>query len=288
MKDFTKPLKTYAKEQGADLIGIAPIERFKGISPEHHPSSIFPEAKSVIVVGRRITRGTLRGIEEGTQFDLYWMYGYNWLEDRFLAMVTFKTSEFLEDHRWEAVPLQNLPPQIPAMGIPVKKGHPAPNVLVDFDDTAVRAGLGEIGYCKIFLSPEFGPRQRFQIILTDAELEPDPVFNGEICDRSKKHREFCPLGAIGTGKEVDICEKKMLIADIDYKKCSNCKNGAVENRCHPSGNPDRLGAVCVRSCLEYLEKNNKLKSKFKNPFRKRTAWKVKGDMKILEEGSDIE
>jgi len=276
MEKFSKKVKRFAKESGADLVGIANIERFKYVSAQHNPISIFPEAKSVIVIGRRITRGTLRGVEEGTQFSIYGIYGYDWLDNRFLAMTTFKVAEFLEDNKWEAIPLPNLPPQIPSMGIAVKPNQPEPNVMIDFDDAAVRAGLGEIGYCGVLLTPEFGPRQRFQLILTDAELEPDPLLQEEICDRCMECIKNCPLNAINPKKEKEIiiCGKKMKIAEIDYTKCASCKNGATSNRYHPTGNPDRLAAICVRSCMDHLEKTNKLKNKFQNPFRKRPVWKI--------------
>jgi len=274
--DLTIKLKRRAKELNVDLIGIASIDRFKEVPPYRHPASIFPEVKSVIVVGKRITRGTLRGVEEGTQFSIYRLYGYSWLEDRFLAYVTYELTRFLEDNGWEAVPLPGLPPEIPPMGIPTRKRQPPPNVLIDPVDAAVRAGLGEIGYCNILLTPEFGPLQRVQIILTDADLKPDPIQKQRLCDEKcpKICAKFCPLGAIHIGKEreVIICGKRMVIAEIDYSKCKICKNGALPNRAHPLANPDRLAALCVRSCLDYLERTGKLKRKFHSTFRKRPPW----------------
>ena len=269
-------IKEFAKEAGADLLGIANIERFKDVPAQHNPTSIFPEAKSVIVIGRRITRGSLRGVEEGTQFQNYAIYGYDWLENRFLAMTTFKVAEFLEDNRQEAVPLPNLPSRIPPMGIATRPNQPKPNVMVDFDDAAVRAGIGEIGYCGILLTPEFGPRQRFQMILTDAKLEPNSILKEKICDRCMECVKNCPLDAINSTKEkeIDICGKRMLVAEIDYEKCASCKNGACPNRYYPSANPDRLAAICVRSCIDHLEKTNKLKNKFQSSFRKRAPWKI--------------
>jgi len=290
MDKFTKEFSEYAKSVGCDLLGIAPIERFKGIKPENHPSSIFPEAKSVIVVGKRITRGSLRGVEEGTQFNTYHLYGYTWLEDRFLSVTSLKLAEYLEDNKWEAVPMFNLPTEISPMGISVRPGNPPPNVLVDFDDAAVRAGLGEIGYLRTFVSPEFGARQRFFMILTDAPLTPTPVSSESICDRSKEFKKYCPLGAIDSNKEevVEIAGKKMKVASIDFRKCCECKNGAVANRRHPSGSPDRLAAVCMRSYMVHLEKKGTLKNRFANPFRTRPAWEVLHDRTIIEAGSDIE
>jgi len=274
MKEFTNELKAFARERGADLVGIADIDRFDGLSKERHPRTIFPEAKSVVVIGRRITRGTLRGVEEGTQLSNYQLFGYSWLNDRFTALTTYETVEFLENNGWESVPLPSLPVQTPPMGISVRENQPPPNVMLDFDDAAVRAGLGEIGYCGVFLSPEFGPRQRFQLILTDAELEPDPILTDPICDRDMACVETCPLSAINTENETElnICGKKMVVAEVDFSKCRECKNGARPNIYHSSGNPDRLAAICVRSCIDYLERTEKLTKSFHNPFRKRPVW----------------
>lgn len=270
-------LKKFAKEVGVDLSGVADIGRFESVSPEHNPKSIFPETKSIIVIGNRITRGTLRGVEEGTQFDIYSLYGRDWLNNRILAMATFRVAEFLEDNGWEAVPLPNLPPEIPSLGIPVRANQPPPNVMINFDDAAVRAGLGEIGYCGIFLTPQFGPRQRFQIILTSLELKPDPILQDKVCDYSDGHwKNFCPLKAISSENEkiINICGKKMKIANIDYEKCKICKNGTYVNPYHLSGKPDRLAAICIRSCIQHLEEKKRIKSIFRNPFRKRAPWKI--------------
>ena len=62
----TTELKAAAREAGADLVGVADIGRFDGIDPAHHPASIYPEARSVIVLGKRVVRGCLRGVEEGS------------------------------------------------------------------------------------------------------------------------------------------------------------------------------------------------------------------------------
>lgn len=279
-----KELNEYAKSVGADLLGIASIDRFNEVDKDKHPCTIFPETKSVIMVGKRITRGTLRGIEEGTQFDIYRVYGRDWLVNRILAMTTFQIAEFIEDNGWEAVPVPNLPSEVPPVGISVQPGQVAPNVMLDFNDAAVRAGLGEIGYLNILLTPEFGPLQRLQMILTSLELEADSINKAQICDNSQNHIDFCPLDAINSEdeQELDICGEKMKVAGIDYKKCESCENGAFPNPFHPAGKPDRLGAICVRNCLDYLEKNNKLKKEFKNPFRKKPAWQIVPERKIVQ------
>lgn len=272
-----KKVEDFAKSAGADLFAVANIERFDELPGEKHPRAVFPEVKSVVMLGRRIPRGSLRGVEEGTQFGGYNKFGLHWLDNRFLPMTTFSVAEFLEDAGWEAVPLQNLPKEIPPMGVSVVEGKPEPNVMLDFDDAAVRAGIGEFGYCGVLITPRFGPRQRFQMILTDAEIEPDEILKEPVCPGAGKCEGFCPLGAYGESETIRICGKEMNIARIDYKKCSGCRNGAKSNPYHPAGKPDRLAAVCIRSCVDFLENNKLIENNFENTFRKRDIWCLRNE-----------
>ncbi len=285
MTDFTHEFREHARSAGVDLLGIAPVDRFDGLAKEKHPCSIFPETRSVIVVGKRVTRGALRGVEEGTQFDLYQKFGRDYLNNRTLAMCTFRCAEFLEDRGWEAVPLPNLPPQVPPLGVPVRPGQAAPNVMLDFDDAAVRAGVGEIGLCGLLLTPQFGPRQRIQLVLTEAELEPDALLREPVCDRCIEQRRVCPLDAIDPANTsaFSICGKEMPVARIDDAKCRDCKNGAFPNPWHSSGKPDRMAALCTRSCIQHLEKTGRIRNTFRNPFRTRDPWAVVTVEKVIEE-----
>ena len=102
-----KEVKDYAKSKGADLIGIAPMERLAYLPAENNPISIFPEVKSVIVVGRRILRGALRGIEEGTNFgSTYHCFGAHYLEGQFLSKTVYDITSFLESNGIESVPMK--------------------------------------------------------------------------------------------------------------------------------------------------------------------------------------
>jgi epoxyqueuosine reductase QueG len=280
---FTQQFKAHARSVGADLLGIAPIARFDELPAGKRPTAIFPDARSVVVVGKRIARGALRGVEEGTQFELYQLFGRDWLNNRVLATATFRTAEFLEEHGWEAAPLPNLPPETPPMGIAVRPHQPPPNVMLDFDDAAVRAGLGEIGRCGWLLTPQFGPRQRVQLILTDAELEADPLLKDAVCDHCLGGISVCPLGALSLEQEraLRVSGKEMRVAEVDYAKCQSCRNGAEPNRLHPAGKPDRLAAACARACLHHLEERGRLANIFHNPFRKRPAWAVVTEQRLL-------
>ncbi|MCF7855625.1 MAG: hypothetical protein K9N51_12560 [Candidatus Pacebacteria bacterium] len=284
MNELTQKFLQFAEEKRADLVGIAPIERFDDVAPNHHPRSIFPETKSVIVVGKRITRGTLRGLEEGTQFDIYGQYGLSWLKDRMLALITISLATWLEDQRWECCPIQDLDAAIPPAGIPVVPDKPAPNVMIDVREAAVRAGLGEIGYSGEVLTPQFGPRQRFQMILTDAPLKPTPMLEEPVCDHCGLCAKSCPLGAFGDAKTVTVAGKEMNVADIDYDICRTCENGARPNGDHPAGKPDRLGALCTRTCVHHLEEEGRVTNAMATKFRNRPAWQrdAQGHVAITE------
>ncbi|NLW49745.1 MAG: hypothetical protein GXY85_02735 [Candidatus Brocadiaceae bacterium] len=271
----------FARQAGADVIGVAGIDRFDELPEAKHPRAIFPEAQSVIVLGRRIPRGALRGAEEGTNFLNYTLYGAEWLENRFLPMLTFQIAEALESDGWEAVPLANLPPEVPPMGVSVAEGKPAPNVMLDLDDAAVRAGVGEIGYCRVLLTPEFGPRQRIQMILTDAPIEPDPILEAPVCPRSDECRGHCPLGAFGEETERVIAGKRMTVAEVDWSLCAGCRNGARGNPSHPAGRPDRLAAYCMRSCVDFLERTGRVSRALSEPFRKREPWLVRSETDLF-------
>jgi epoxyqueuosine reductase len=284
---LTQAMNEFASAQGVDLIGVAPVERFEGIAPDHHPASVFPETKSVIVLGKRITRGCLRGVEEGTQMELYRNYATSWVPNQFLASMTVAVATFLEDQGWESVPMPDLPPEVPALGIPVAADRPAANVMVDFIDAAVRAGLGEISLMGELLTPEFGTLQRLQIILSDATLDPTPIFDGNLCDQCGACAKACPLQAVDAAQvaEFDICGKPTATATIHNALCEQCKNGAFLNPYHSTGRPDRLAASCNRACLIHLEEADKLKQKFHNAFRQRPAWKIdRSGFAATEEG----
>ncbi len=274
MSDLTQQLKEFARSASADLVGIATPDRFEGLPARENPLSIFPEMTAAIVIGRRITRGTLRGIEEGTNLALYDNFGYSWLDMQFVAASTFKVTEWIEDQGWEAVPIFPFPTEAYPQGIAVREGAPAPNVYPDMEKMAVAAGLAEMSYVRLALTPEFGHRQRWQMILTDAPLKADPLLEENLCGMCMRCVEICPLGAISTESEetMVIAGRECTVAKIDYARCRRCQNGARPNRYHPAGAPDRLGAICMRTCMQALEDAGKLTTEFAHRFRTREPW----------------
>jgi ferredoxin len=217
-------VKAYARECGADLVGIANMDRFEGAPPQMDPRFIFPDAKAIIGLGFRIPRGYLRGIEEGTHFYQYPAMGYANINEVYAPCVLREVCCFLEDHGYEGAAFRNTggrgpvsdmdgkgPTESPELGRrlthfePTRPGEPAPDVQFQFRIAAYLCGLGEIGWSKNFLTPEFGPRQRFAFVLTDAPLEPDPIYEGEpLCDRCMACVAGCPGKAISRERSVKL------------------------------------------------------------------------------------
>jgi len=219
MKTLTKQIiKDFALSQGLDLFGVANIERFKDAPQDMNPISIFPETKSVIVVGKRILRGTWRGIEEGVYWPTYSFFGYVHLSSTFIQTPMFETACFIEDFGFEAVPLF---PGVTAgdhkpLVEPLRKGGVVPDVNLNIRIAGVAAGLGEIGWSKVFMTKKFGPRVRLACILTDMELEPDPLVKpGSICDKCMQCVKGCSACAIPHIKEKKTV--KIKIEDYTYE-----------------------------------------------------------------------
>ena len=89
-------VKAKAKECGADIVGIAPMSRWEGTPRQNDPRYIFPGAKSMVVLGFRIPRGLLRGIEEGTRFIDYPGMGYASINQVHGPMVLWKLNRYLD------------------------------------------------------------------------------------------------------------------------------------------------------------------------------------------------
>lgn len=310
----SQDIKAAAKRMGADIVGIGSIDRWDTAPIQMDPKQIMPNAKSVIALGFRVLRGSLRGVEEGTYFSNYSAMGYGGITYLYMPMTVINLSKMIEDAGYEAVPMghQSDWRAIDNVGYlrenysrPVAPDKAAPDVMISLRIAAYLCGLGEIGYSKMLLTPEFGPRQRVGIIITELELEPDPIMEpGTLCNRCMACVRECPGGCIPADKTVkaNIHGKEIEWADVDMGKCSFTFRGAEKCAEGETGSylPERTdvkpasfspfyhkprnlyntgqavcGAKgCTRACMVSLEKRGLLKNKFENPFRTKKLWTV--------------
>jgi ferredoxin len=315
----SEQVKKYARECGADIVGVAAMDRFEGAPRQMDPRYILPGARSAIVMGFRHFRGVFRGIEEGTFFTAYSAMGYAGINYIYQPLVLWHVGKMLEDEGYDALPVpNNFPwgntngsgqnPELtgkmnPAVSRPVSPEKPAPDVFPHLRIAAFCAGLGEIGYGKVFLSPQFGPRQRLAMLMTTAPLQPDPLFPGGLCDRCMECVKACTAGAIPRHRtvKVTVAGRDLEWADIDMVKCSVGFCGgnkhfnpfavtpedeagfaqevgrAQQYKLPPMYNYARAlegAAGCLRACMIHLEQQGKLHNAFRSEFRRRKPWRL--------------
>lgn len=325
-------VKALAKSLGADIVGIASMDRFEGAPKQMDPRYIMPEAKSMIVMGFRVMRGSLRGIEEGTFFSNYSAMGYGGLTYNYIPMTVINLCKHIEDEGYEAIPIghqsdwraiDNEGKLKKKYSVPVRKGLPAPDIMIHLRIAAYLAGLGEIGYSKMFLCPEFGPRVRIGVVLTEMELEPDPIYDGpKLCNKCMACVRACPGHCISETKtvKVTLAGHEVEWGEIDTVKCNdyfsggertdfgkgdyidvpgrdNIKRGAHTpffkrpKILYQSGQAVCGARGCTRACMMSLEARGVLKNQFKEPFRRRRPWQVDwsedGNEKYLDDIIDI-
>ncbi|HIS40721.1 MAG TPA: epoxyqueuosine reductase [Candidatus Aphodovivens avistercoris] len=189
----TQQIKNFAlTEARMDKVGIASIDRFNEAPEGMHPTDFLPGCKSVIAFCTRLPDGAVescyRAFEDGnhTPHGIYGAYGYAGAPNYNLLWANFKISRFVEKLTGCAA-------------MPNTAGPTHGAKMMSMRHCAFAAGLGEFGWSSIILTPEFGPRNRFGAVLTTAELEPDPLYDGpRLCDPSKCHicEKMCPTGAI--------------------------------------------------------------------------------------------
>ncbi|MBT7163735.1 MAG: hypothetical protein HN904_13225 [Victivallales bacterium] len=210
---LTAKAKSAAYDLGAHLVGVGNIERWENCPPLMSPAGIMPEAKSVLVCALHHTDGM---IEMGGEYNAHEQgsYSYQMLMNYHLNTISYTMAKWLEDHGWRAVP-------ITASNIWRYREYKdleatfAPDMSHIY--AGVAAGLTELGWNGLSMSPEYGPRNRFVSIITDAPLVPTPLLPGNtLCDRCDMCVKHCPTMAFE--KEVKG-EVALEIEGNQYTRC---------------------------------------------------------------------
>ncbi|MFC1900683.1 hypothetical protein ACFLYN_03720 [Chloroflexota bacterium] len=260
-------IKKLAKEFGADLVGIASVDRFKGAPKGHGPNDLLPAAKSVIVTAIRIP-------DPVVEYDEYHVLQEEMPKD--VAASAYMEGFYMLMGHYSIDSLVNTMAVKLANRIEIETGKralPTPNTintglgrgvqgvlfgLFSHRHAATRAGLGEFGFNGLVLTPEFGPRQRFVSVITELELEPDTLITEKICMRGKcggdegpKCFQRCANGALQLLDGIDLDE---IFIDIpsrtELSKCIERGEGGAKFACQFVG-------TCLRECPNGLKVTGK-------------------------------
>ena len=213
---MTDEVKKMAMELGAEMVGVASMDRFANAPLIHSPQGLMPTAKSVIVVGVSWLDASIELTEKELSEHFYNPGDVCEQETNMnhrLHTIVFRLAKELERQGYQSLPLAA---STHWRWRPYKsmKEPFAPPLAHRY--AAVAAGLGEIGWHESFISPEFGPRQRVTSLITEAPLIPDPLYNGTpLCNKCMKCVIACPYDRFrkevdGT-REIEIGENLMQV-----------------------------------------------------------------------------
>ncbi len=243
--DLTTELTGMAKAAGASLTGVAPVERFEGAPRGHHPQELLPGARSVFTFGIRILDRVMDWPNllpesafypaeirvEALRLMFYRKSGYDIINDQ-LSGIALRLATHLEEAGYPSLffPTTNtgLPEHL--MGFPG---------LFSQRHAAVRAGLGEFGLNNVVVTARYGPRIRFNSVITTAPLTPSPLLTAKTCDGAACQEciRQCPAQALRALPEAQ--ESQLWLHPAARTDWNACRKSQVSSDC--------MGR-CIRVC----------------------------------------
>lgn len=232
-----------ARQAGAECIGFAPVERWgntSGIPGEIHPHSIWPGAKTVIVLGVPLWLPIVEAAPS--------VLG----REQFIV-----TDKLLEKAAYQLVMLLNAG-GFQAIGIPQYGNEGTPEPLFSNDCAGYYAGLGTIGWSHMFLTEEYGPRIRLKAVFTNLAIEGDPLYAQELCRHCQYCRKICPVQALGPESPGSGYARK------DASACLRQKQKLQRCFCEPCG-------FCLKVCPVGADRKLFKSNDFDKYFNEKTA-----------------
>jgi epoxyqueuosine reductase QueG len=167
---FTRKISEAARFFGADIVGIASVERFEKAPKGFHPKDLMSNAKSVLVMGKYFPLGVLKGNSKAAVTRVY--------ETLFIALdqCAYRLSTLIENQGGQALPI---PADVPYYSWDKRKQCGRGDL--SHRHAAVLAGLGSLGKNSLLLTPDFGNRVNLTSVLTNVPLVENPPFGRDLC-----------------------------------------------------------------------------------------------------------
>jgi len=226
-EELKREVMDWCRKNEIALVGVAGVERWKSppfqpwMPEEFYPQSIFPETKSVIVIGLPISLPVLE-----TSPSIYYRELYNTVNS-LLDQYTYRLAGFLSEKGHASV-------FVPRDGYAgIKALLKSPLAFFSHRHAAFLAGLGSFGTNNMLLTPRYGPRVRFGSVFTAASLPADPLLTEELCTRCMRCVRMCPVGAV---------------AEEDYPQGLTDKKSCAQHSAELAGRGISPCGICIKVC----------------------------------------
>jgi epoxyqueuosine reductase len=202
---------------GADLCGIASLERFADAPVGFHPRDIFRDCRAVVVFARRLPSGVLYAES---------CVPYTRANDqavREVDSITFGAALEMEDLGMRSV---IVPSDDPYEHWEPERTHG--RGILSLRHAGKLAGLGVLGRSTLLINESFGNMIQIGALLVDAELEGDPLATYEGCRPDcDLCIDACPAGALdGETTDQGRCRPASMVTNARgfmLKKCYACR-----------------------------------------------------------------
>jgi len=213
-------IKGIVLNQGADLCGIANIERFADAPEGFHPTDIYGDCKSVIVFAKRLPKG-LAYVNPRIVYK-----HYNGLCVNEVDKIAYEAAILIERLGCLTVPLP--------CDCPLEywdKDNLCAKGLLSMRHAAVLAGLGSLGKNTLLINKLYGNFLTIGAILTDLDLKSDPLAEELCIENCRLCIDNCPVKALD-GKTVSqkLCRPYTYTINergFDVVNCNKCRTICV-------------------------------------------------------------
>lgn len=213
---------------GADLCGIAPVERFSAAPAGFHPQDVYEQCRSVIVFAKQVPAESI------------------WAKS--CIPYTFVSSIVTEqtDHLGITLALRFQHLGIGAIPIPSDDPYESWNAdlmhgqaILSLRHAGYLAGLGWLGKNTLLITKDFGTMVQLGALLLDIDLGGTPLKTNTVCPSScRKCLDSCPVHALdGTSVDQGLCRPLS-----NYRT----EKGYILKKCN----------ICRRSCPHYCYLNH--------------------------------
>jgi epoxyqueuosine reductase len=214
----SKTIKTITKKFGADLCGIASVERFHEAPKGFNPLDIYSKCQSVIVFAKKVPSGVLSAEN---------CIPYTHVSEvitREVDRLGAKLCLMLEDLGIVAVPIpSDDPSQYWEAEYQYARG------ILSLRHAGYLAGLGVLGKNTLLINEKYGNMIQIGAVLVDIKLESDPLKTYTVCNpKCNICIDKCPQKALD-GETVNQKRCRVLSNFVNergytLKKCHSCRS----------------------------------------------------------------